>query len=728
MVKLENISSDYLKKYLQRGIVRSPESESDRSQEVIAVLETVKQFLLLHPQAIYTLALKAKNAIIQIGNTCSSLLNNAILATEELENKTDFPKDISDLLEAKSALLSLNSIEADKAFERYNASVERYLKTQLSPLVRPKRKQYLERSGDEAREDLIDAVRIYLKLRKELENRINLLISAESSFTSLKLQDELLSGAVEKVIQSLDELRFKSPAGAVSNITSVIELLAGKAAITSLRNPPAINESTLPADVRAYPVMGSPSVSTTAVVGSYSINALPTDYLTVEVDGGAPQTIQVPSQSVASTSSSFYLASSKPSTVFNIPNNTRLYLYVEGINYTHSDPSVGTQNGLVPVSLSAGSIPFSQVVSEIDTGSPSFIRCVELGEQGAPSGSSTLLIYTTDPNITSISVQTSAPYPVTGGVVQGPPPDSIHEELGFGAGQAGVPNTKISPETLQASLSASISGVNVTVSDTLDYVTISTYSIGPSASLKFSGTLAAELGLPFSLIQDESSVVELRGDISSLTPDSKIILNGVSRKVVSIDRNTNLVTLDQPIHTDQGLSVVVEPKPKYTMLPLISYLRQYSAPSEAEIDGKLSSVLGNPSEAFRSDFINLLNSAKDSLDTLVNNLRSLATTEVQDPLHSQVEEAIHSLEERGMDRAVELLIKCDFVSFSSMIAEESSFGSNLLSKMETIGKDIPANETEKDWESADDQTAFDMDRDTLPLVEQADEEDIVDGR
>lgn len=696
-------------KFLQRQSITPPaDSTANTADEINAVLETIATAFLLYPQAALTLIMNAKNSLQQVVQADQSVVEFMLSALGDVNNQDVPITDSSDLVEAQTALVELDRLgrvdSSLQAFSRYQSAINRFLNVQLAPTLKRNSTGTFERTGDEARQDLFNilpqfvaAHGVMISLLKPLQNSIN-------DFKSVNLTTIVSSTTISRVRSSLNRVKSRVDTGNISKTTTAIELLSGAASLTSISSTgdifdPAIQTGSIPVNTNITMQPEDAKASALSTSGPWNLGAGPWNFIgTVDPQSTAPQpfNFEIPA---ALASGKVYVSSEGLGPTFNIPASGTLYVSVQDTSTTEFEAVV----------TSGSSVSLLTLVSDLDSLlSPSAGCIINPGTNG--------FVIVGSPTATSITIRSSA----TGASGAFSTNPSIHEILGFTAGQTSAPLGHFDAESLAAAIKNQLPG-GVITSIEGDKVRI-TSSLASSAlsSLFFNDSGTNEVQSIFGY----SGIVEAQPSFFELVDGAIISPNDVGVYIGSIITaeespsipNSSIRTLNNESITDiQGTRIFIDSNisiPRRntslevtstivsTVQKLVQGLVSFSTlfdQDTAIIQRILSPIVSKPTQAQIGDARRAIQDVDTRLQSLLDFLTTFSIRPDQSQFASTASQILSSLEERGLDRAQDLLSSGQFSMFFALDSTNSSKSNRLLTAMENVAnQDLPVSTLEVD--------------------------------
>lgn len=729
-------------KYLQRQVVLpSEDDQSDKAEEIQSLLETSATSFLLNPQMVMPLIFRGKNALQQIVRSDIEILDFLIGAIADIRNPDSVIEDVSDLVEAQTALVELDRLgrvgDELQAFRRYKAAVSRFLDNELAIFLKRNARKEFERSGIEAREDIFAALPQFGATHKVMADRLAYLQAAVSDFNSVDLNKVVSTRTIQEVRTSLRELKSLVERNALSKTVTATELLAGVASMEAVSDNIGIYDPTIdtlssvpnrrsiylrPEQVAATSLSteGPWDASGSDRVFSVVVNPLSVAPVALE--------LELPDVGVEDTSgdATVYVTSSEAaaSPTYEIPASGTLFVLVEGSATPEQE-----------VAITSGTRTQAQVLSDLNIG---LVDAVAI----AFKGTNRFLIYGDDPAITSIVIRGGSSGSL--GVINTDP--SVHEVLGFEPNQSSLARGVFDSESLKDALEGRITGASLSVEGSSLRITSDSVDTS-SSSLEFSTAVTGDVQGVFGFVdpsESEPSYMELVENNTALDPPTLEVFIGsvVTAAEEQITGSSLRILNSEPISSIEGTRIyfsATSPRgalvPAYILSPDVlatQLLTQSLAAYVGSFDNDfqnlqlaLSPILSSPTVAQVNDALRVLNRIRDVLTNdsggVLEALEAVVVRQDRSPYSDRAETVISAFEERGLDRATELLSTGRFSDFFSLTKGTASRSSRLLSSMEDfITQDIPESFDEEIIDDFTESVGRNSDDLTLDTVEPKD--------
>lgn len=687
-----------VRKFLeQRSVINREDPTADSSDEVAAILESVALSFLLYPQAALSFVLQAKNVLQQITTTDLEILDYMLKAVDDVENPDEPVTDTSDLVEAQTALVEvdrLGRVASDvRAYDRYQQAINRFLDQKLAKSLKRRRKSEFERTGSEAREDLFRILAVFGPTHGLMVSRLSLLIAGVEDFRSVSLTRLVSTRTLTRVRSSLTKVIRGVQRQQMSKTAAAVELLSGAAALSSISNNRDIYDPTI--DTGTHPsgrTVTATSERVAAVVqGSGSLvdlSGLSTPWSFVSVVDGVSYSVTLP---VTGASNRHHVRASGGAQFYVIPSDHRtLYVRFDGVT-----PPATEAVMVRAVTLPTGTVAISAILSALNHVSTGLIdgTAVQIGSTGR------ILIYGSG-GVTGITVLSgyrgTFDWPGTGAYVPAAP--SAHRILGFADDQSSGPPAVFSPADLVDLLSPFMPLATLEVLATGESQ-ISTVSTRTDSSIVFSGAVAKAFGYE-GTVTPAPSYLELYESDTIIDPgtlgvfvDSVVTVSGNASQslfapITSIDGTKLFFTGATVPPCDGSIIRVVSPL-VFSIQSLYDRVRVFERSFDADarsIQRALSPLLSKPTLAQISDAKRTLQGIRDNVSNFLAELAATVVRNDRSEFNSVAQQVTASLEERGLDRGLDLLQSCEFSSFFGLTNEGASKGNRFLKASEQVGR------------------------------------------
>lgn len=703
MAAVDDIDSkSAVRKFLERrSVIDREDKTANSADEVTAILEAVALAFLLYPQAALSFVINAKNVLQQIAATDRSLVAYFLKALEDVENPDEPITDTSDLVSAQTALVEVDRIgrvsNDVQAYTRYTRAINSFLEQRLAPSLKRRSKNEFERTGTEARQDLFRVLAVFSPTHTLMIEKLEQLLSGVDNFRGVSLTRIVSTRTVSRVRSSLSQVIRGIQKQQLSKTAAAIELLSGAAALSSVSNSRDIYDPTV--DTGNTPTGRDISISSETISAlargtaatTTNLSALSTPWVFVSEVDGTNYSITLP---VSGASGRSYVKAASGSSTFNIPVGSNvLYVQFDGIT---PPPNEAAMVRAVSVPT-GGSVSISGVLTALNDGSTGLINgtAVQLGTTGR------IVLYGSS-SVTKITIHTvgRGSFDISGNFV--PSTVSVHRVLGFADEQtSGDPNL-FSPAEVVDLLDPYVPLADFSV-DSLGAAVITTVSEEITSSLSFSGAVASSFGFsgPSS---PNPSYLELIENGSAIDPTLLGVFIGsmVSASDALSDSNRNLFSSVSSIEDTRikFASDVKLPRCKeahvritapivFTVQSLVDKLRLLQgtfAQDTRDLQRVLSPILSKPTLAQINDAKRVLQAILSKVDGLLVNLSDAVVRADRSAFDSIAQQISASLEERGLDKALELLQGCQFSEFFALSTDGASKGTRFLTATEGVGR------------------------------------------
>lgn len=740
MATLDDIDTKAaVRKFLERRTVVDREDETaDNADEVAAVLESVAQAFLLHPQAALTFIVKAKNTLQQVIATDIEFVDFLLTAIRDIDAPSDPVSDLSDLIEAQTALIEVDRagrVSDDlQSFGRYQKAVDRFLDEQLARTLKRRRRGEFERTGREARQDLFRALLAFGPIHALMIEKLGWLQASVKDFQSVDLTKMVSTRAVARVRSSLKKVSTGLERQSLSKTSAAIELLAGRDALRSISNArsiydPTVETGEIPSnrDIR----ISSHRAQATAIGTDEAVDlstVTPPWIFEVTVDplisGGTTYSLVLP---VTGASGRHYVKTAQGSATYNIVSGQHvLYVAFDGVT-----PPVDTERMIRTVELpTGGAVTGTAILSALNHVSTGLIDGTAVA-----LGNGRILIYG-DAGVTGISILSSFPgtFDIDGNYV--PADGSVHAVLGFSDGQESGNPEVFSPAEIADLLKDRVEGATLSVVD--DSLVVVSDSTDLLSSLSFTDeALLFDLETSYTALPQYLELVE---GGAAIDPESVGVFVGsiVQAPDISETASRNLLSPITRIEGTQlffGVSalprcledeVSIDAPIVGTLRALLSDIAPYLgafADDARDFQRVLSPILSRPTLAQVNDATLVISTVRAKLASLLSTLQAAVVRTDRTSFGAVAAQIVASLQERGLDRSLDLLQSGQFSAFFGVTNETASATTRFMKAVEEVGRnDYPSTSLEEDLPDLEPRGAT-PDDDVLPGEELAENEE-----
>ena len=694
-------------RFLQRQVVTPVnDDEADREEEITAVLESVALSFQLRPQIALSMLLLAKNSLRQVVQADIDLVDFLLTALEDIDNPVRSVSDLSDLLEAQTALVELDRLQRVapglQAFRRYDAAVQRFLGEQLAPSLKRRARKKFERNGLEARTDIFNILPQFDPTHRVMADRLAKLAGGVSDFRSVALDRIVSTRTLARVRASLKHIKTRFEEDAISQTTAAVELLGGSAALQAVSTTDDILQATirtgsLPSN-RVITLRSEEAVSASALSseGPWTLGATPWDFqMTLNAFSGIPTVINEELPAVGHEGK-VYVTSEEVAS-YDIPASGTLYVQALG---------AATEEQEVALTTTGPAIPLATIISELNAG----LTDVTAAQWG---NTNRIALYGDVGVVTQIVVRGGA----SGASGTLNPDPSIHKELGFEINQTSLELGEFTAASLLDALEHRISGATFAVEGAALRIT-SNLDTPLTSSVRFDGGIEADFGfngiseaLPGYLVlvedgQDLDPAVE-GVYIGSLITATEGILAGSARRSINnepvsdID-GVKLYFAISELPRSSGMSVTAEAP----IVQAIEELQRNLAPLVGSFDNdfadlrqKMSPIISNPTRAQISDARRLMQNIRSRLIDVRDILDAVVVRDDRTQFKADADRILTALEGRGLDRAKDLLAAGEFSTFFSLSKANASRANRFMTSMsDVVNTDMPISIIEADIE------------------------------
>ncbi len=690
-----------VRKFLERrSVVNREDQTADTADETIAVLEAVALSFLLYPQAALSFVLQAKNVLQQITSTDRDIVDFLLKAVDDVENPDEPITDTSDLIEAQAALVEVDRIgrvsNDVQAYDRYTKAVSRFLDRRLAKSLKRRRRNEFERTGTEAKQDLFRVLSVFAPTHSLMSTRLTQLLNGVDNFKSVSLTRIVSTRTVTRVRSSLSQVLRGIQKQQLSKTAVAVELLSGAAALSSVSNIRDINDPTI--DTGRFPTNRNISVSServpavaTGTAELVNLSSITAPWVFSFSVGSTGHSVTLP---VVGASGRSYVKSTSGSPTFNIQvGNNVLYVQFDGITPPTSEPAM-----VRAVSLPTGSaVSIASVLSALNNISTGLIdgTAVQLASTGR------IVIYGST-SVTGITIKNGERGTFDSSGVYIPAIGTVHTVLGFSDEQTSGDPDVFSPTELVDLLGPFSSVASFSLSDSGESV-ITTISDDLTTSITFSGEVAAAFGFSEKAIPnpgylelvedgdpiDPASVGVFVGSMVSVSDIEALSNRNMFASISVIDGTHILFSSDVKIARCSETHVRVVSPLVFSVQTLFDNIRVFQGSFDQDsrdLQRVLSPLLSRPTLAQINDSKRVLQRVRNNIDALLTQLSATVVRSDRSEFNSVAKQISASLEERGLDRALELLQTCLFSDFFSLTSEGASKGNRFLKASEQVGR------------------------------------------
>lgn len=640
--------------------------------EAAAVFDSIILTLLLNPRAVLYLMFLARNGLLQSLVVELALIDELITAIQDLGNPSFRIGGDTILRRARTALLNLErlpGVSSDQAIlKSYNAAIDEFLESQLSKNVRAKGSEELRRPSAEVLLGLPEALAVIKEQHSSVLRLLYTLAVGVDNFDSSPFSHLLGASTVARVRKDLDGILAKIAAGGDPSEARdfTIRLIGSRTALQTVTSPPrwdavvVSEESAVSTSIIATPVEAA---SPTGLYGASAGDPV----FTISLTGNPPLAFDP----------LFHFGPGIVTESFTlpvvVPADSYLFFRIDGTGNT----------GLRTIPFAAGSYADAAAVATY------------FNSQGAAApilatafaSTNRLLFYAHDADTHNL---TALPYDPRDGEIGPPyePPVRVNggQFVGLTSGATGATNA-VSAKDLSDVLNLLFSSLITARVKTgqVSTVEVEAKSAGIGVGLSIScGPLYYLNGTDAPSI---SKTIELSSEaITQIQPTDVVSTPSGVASIVSISGNE--VELDQFLTAFSGPvtvnSVLVE-QYKLFMTELKVFMKNWAKTEYAKtldtVDRAIAPLIASQSPAQRNSATNALNELKDELTKLLNVVENTATMLPGNAATKEkgiVSEILSTLEERGFNRAADLLIRGDVQAMLEMDYEKASYGGVVL--------------------------------------------------
>jgi hypothetical protein len=675
-----------VRKFLDRTVISDKEDpQADSSDEIQAVLEACALTFLLTPQAALSFTFTAKNVLSQVVTAELQMLDYLYKTTNDVNNPNELISDTSDLVEAQVALVEVDRIgrvsDDVKAYSRYQSAVNRFLDRQLARTLKRKRSKEFERSGTEARQDLLRVLSAFSQVHPVMIDRLNKVALSVDDFSSVDLTAILATQTVARVRESLKKVLSGFNLRTLSKTSAAVELLAGSSALKSISKLKDIYDPLV--DTGSFPSgrtiqVSSEEVAAQSVHATIDFTGISAPWtFGIASDWGDEVTGCIPATGVSEKP--FLLTKSMVSGLTLPADQLTLYLRLDGVT-----PPPGEVYYVQTVTFPAGVNTLVDLQGVLDAALPASLGCVVLGTRLVIYGKGTATKVTVLETVPGTFASPSGEYT--------PAATSAHELFGLAGGQVSE-TSQPSAETLAILIGEQISSVTASVEDGL--VVVKSKSTAITSALVFFGVLG-----PFDDAVAEPSYLTLMENGEVLDPAGlDVSLGSLVQVADTRDLDRSLCAevsriADYRLYFDVAslprchLSSVTVTSPLVvavqSLLEILADHLGVFAGDVALLQRVLAPLYYSPTQAQIGDAKRGLQTVRDKVYALSLALGQVSLRPDRNDYSGISNQILFSLEERGLDRALDLLKQASFSEFFSLTKEKAAKSSRFMLSMEEV--------------------------------------------
>lgn len=696
-----------VRKFLERrSVINREDQTADTSDETTAVLEAVALSFLLYPQAALSFVLQAKNTLQQLVSSDRDILDYLRKAIDDVDNPDEPIIDTGELVEAQSALVEVDRIgrvsRDVQAYDRYTKSINKFLDRRLAKSLKRRHRNEFERTGIEAKQDLFRVLSAFSPIHSQLSQRLIQLLSGVDDFRSVSLTRIVSTRAVTRVRSSLNQVIRGVQKQQLSKTAVAIELLSGAAALSSISNSRDIYDPTI--STGSFPTNRTITVSSERVPAiarglsiAVDLGSISTPWVfetTVDPGDGSFPTHYVITLPVSSASGRVYIKAARGASTFNIPVDSNvLYVQFDGIT-----PPLNEAAMVRSVSLPTGSeVTMAAVLAALNDPSTGLIdgTAVQMATTGR------IVIYGSA-SVTKIIIKNGERGSFDGSGNYVPATGTVHDILGFSAEQESGDPSSFSPSEFIDLVAPFTPLLSWSLGDSGE-ITVATISDELLSSITFSEAVASAFGLIgdaipnpsyLELIENEvaidpSSVGVFIESMVSASDIQSLSSRNLFAQVASIDGTKLRFASDVTLPRCQEAHVRILSPLVFSVQTLFDSVRPFQGTFDQDsrdLQRVLSPLLSKPTLAQINDAKKGLQKVRDNVNNLLIKLSSIVVRSDRSEFNSVAQQISSSLEERGLDKALELLQSCLFSTFFGLTNEGASKGNRFLKASEQVGR------------------------------------------
>lgn len=661
MAQIQDISNENLQVYLQQSKVPN----------------YYLTFLSI-PQLSLVLFNKCRNRLLVLLKKqleVLSTMSNAILFINNIE------KPISaSMTELKIPLLQFDASGNLNNLNDYKKKVTAFLST--LPLKSGSSSTFAQTSID-SQEDIYASLLTFSALQKDIDVLLGNLKLFEEQLSGIDLYKTVVRNLsnysrsqIDNIDQQKDEISKISIATDLLASTSVMEYFKSLGSLIDGAYLPIVSNK-IPASEEIY---GYPEqVSAIAISNEYPQIVTHQDFKAV-IDG-TNYSIDFPSSAAKGRS---YLLATQSSATYNIPVNTRLYIKITSPVLPMSrllPEGPFCPIGTLAIDLPSGIQTFSAIATAITNGLLAFDTTAVMVQFGycdafSIAGSNRLLIYGNS-DVTQLEI-VDGPGKwnnVTG--VYTPSYLSCHSNLFFNYSKSDPINIP-SYQDLKDCLSYYFA-----VDFILNKLQITSPIVGPNSSITFLTSIATDIGFIDSIPKPSYLTLKSKGTVTNLTNlrlYSGCYYQDVYGNFCQLTINGERIELPITIPNVEKIELQIFPDLTFIIkdiLPVIKSITPYSD----KLEQIWLPMLNSPT----STQIIIAKRYVDQIANSINTIISMLTKEVKDSPFIQLTNSLfNQLETKGLTKLVNNLNDLDLTSFFAAQMDDSSFGLNIMSKIEAL--------------------------------------------
>jgi hypothetical protein len=663
----------------QQTVVDRSQGRQSVELEATALLESVAATLLLNPRVVLYFAHLARNGLANVLQQEVAAVAALRQTVQDLGNTPHSISDTSALERARVALIQFENgtgPSVPTTYRRFNKATSDFLAGELSKNVRRKGSTSLVRPATEAAIDLSSDLQSVKDLHVELLKRLFALAVGVRNFEASPLSSNVSSQIVSRSREDIEELiaSFQEDQSGVQSRDAVVRLIAARAALKLLADPPKIDDpviSTAAGLPAGYVLQGaSPPVPATAqtTVGPFA----PSGSMTIETDG------ELETASPVVDAGFFSLVTEPISFPVTVLGNTHLFF-----NLTAS---------VLRVPLNSTALTKQMSLSDV-------VQCLNAYGFGAAefgwAGSGRLVIGYNQP----FAVAASCSEPLAGTVNPVFYNRSAHTQLGMRLSQAGAHG--VSAALVAEALNHNFDLI-IAVPQPDGSVVISAKTAVIGSRLEFSGAWAGVLGLQPLYVARSDRLLLTGTTPDGTTPSPTMLLQPgdlvstptgsatvITSRAEYAELSTELQTFVGPITVTSGLLLAWQ---KFGPGVRDFLLRHKSDPFSkglAGLDAAVSTLSGSATPAQRgrvSVVLDRFSAWLTDLSEVLLNADSQLPAGGGEFERRTAEAILEALEERKYDRAADMLRRCQVSEVFDLDYQTLSFAGNLLKASSALAR------------------------------------------
>lgn len=645
---------DHVESLLSRQVAEGKLGGTPRPDlEATAIFDSIALTFILNPRAAIYLMFLARNGLSAAVIAEKDLISQLLSVIDDLANQSYRIEGAAILQRARIALLNMENLPGLSANSKtlltaYNNSVSEFLETHLSKSVRKKGSSELTRPASEALATLPGLVATLKSQHADVLDRLYTLLVGIDNFESAPFSSLLGTTTVFRVRNDLEDIlsSLASSEGSPEAARDyAIRLLGSQATIDIVTRPPKWSD--LVADAVQASSSAAPTITSTVPDGSYEGN-VGDPACAISLTGHATLSFNLfpPGPCLVSDAASYPMT---------LAAGTMLYVQGDSL-VTVEIPIDGTFDDS------------TELATKINTAA-TVVQAISFAGQA-----DRLLLYSS-PVQASLSILNDGTTPAPSGA----------SSIGFFAGQtatAGLSTFTVVEAMnylfgtlITASVDMATSRLTITSNFSDPGIRLG-ITCGPGYGLN--GTDVA--GYSDSLVFNQVDLTNVQlGDLVTTPTGAGVITGLLSPTSIRVDTSLETFTGATSVKSSMVESY------KTFIADMKVFLRNWSsfyfAADLTKLDQVIAPLTASQSEAQRNEAKTALGGLNTQLTNLLNILQNQSTmlgngAAIQE--RDIVNGVLATLQERGFQRAVDLLLKGDIQSMLEMDYERASYGGEVL--------------------------------------------------